>query len=367
MRVSLVCAWLLLPMGIVGCEAGDPTPSSALDATDGDAASPASCAPDRAIAPAPAGSCPRDPTDFVPGSETDGWPACVVDDGLYHPFSASVASLTRVEAFERIASILRFGGDSVPTGADFVEARAIYSADEGIGSRVVRREDEHYPPAAKACRDMNPDEIAANADRCVGPAKILPILTRAFADGANGVDPLGNAARIEAALLWFFYVSAHKEATTCASKAADCDSMWAKYSGGEPRTSAKGLSRYVRARSPTAHDRAYDGLLAVRCWRDLDNPSGVAADLATRDRARTQLDRALLRGLAVIVRQRSLERACGGAWQGVRVLGAVLDRAATARDAAKAAVLRAELAKTTPDGVDQAKLLGALDALFPCP
>lgn len=367
MRVSLplaLFAAIVASAGLLGCEAENPASTAA---TDRDATAPASCAPDRAIVPAAEGSCPRAPTDFVPGSESDGWPACVVDDGVYHAFSASIASLTRVEAFERIASILRFGRDTAPTPADFVEARAIYSADEGIGSRVVRREDEHYPPAAKACRDMTPDEIVAHADRCVGPAKILPILTRAFADGANGVDPLGNAARIEASLLWFFYLSTHKEATTCASKSADCDSMWAKYSGGEPRTSAKGLSRYVRARSPMAHDRAYDGLLAVRCWRDLDNPSGVAADLDTRDRARAQLDRALLRGLAVIVRQRALERACGGAWEGVRVLGAVLDREATARDPENAAVLRAELAKTSPNDVDEAKLLAALDALFPCP
>ena len=45
----------------------------------------------------------------------------------------------------------------------------------------------------------------------------------------------------------------------------------------------------------------------------------------------------------------------------------MLDREATLRDATAAAALRGELAKLDPAAVDVAALLGALDALFPCP
>ena len=43
-------------------------------------------------------------------------------------------------------------------------------------------------------------------------------LNKAFADGASGNEPLANAARVEAGLLWFLYVSTYKEANSCASK-----------------------------------------------------------------------------------------------------------------------------------------------------
>ncbi|MBI2392796.1 MAG: hypothetical protein HYV09_24640 [Deltaproteobacteria bacterium] len=360
--------WLLVVAApLLGCEAADPAETSPADAAPGETNVSAACAADDGALLVPEdASCARKADDYVPGSASDGWPACISDDGVYHPFSASVSSLTRVAAFEQIASILGFGTAKVPTASDFLDARLVYAQDEGIASRVARREDEHYPPAPKACRDLSPAEIAANADRCVGPAKLAPILNAAFEQGAKGVDPLGNAARIEAALLWFFYVSTYKESRSCADKANDCDSMWAKYTGGEPRVSAKGLSRVIRARSPQAHERTWDAILGVRCWRDLDNPSGAASDLALRDRAVTQLDRALLRGMATIVRQRAAKRACGGTWEGVRILGGFLDREATARLPAQAAVLRAELAKRAAMA-DEAALFAALDAIFPCP
>lgn len=349
---------------LVGCEASDPAPSSPIDSA---VEAGSSCAADRAITPPPPTTCTRPESDFVPGSATDGYAACISDDGAYHNVEASVSSLTRVAALERIAELLGFGTAKVPSPADFIEARAVYSADEGIASRVARREDEHYPPAAKLCRDMTAEELAANRERCAGPAKILPILTKSFADGANGLDPLANAARIEAALLWHFYLSAYKESRTCRQTARDCDSMWAKYTGGEPRGSGKGLARYVRARSVAVHEAIYDGVLAVRCWRDLDNPTGTAMDTAMHDRATAQLDRGLLRGLAIIVRQRAQQRSCGATWEGVRILGGVLDREATVRNATTAAVLRDELSKPDPATVDEAGLLRAIDALFPCP
>lgn len=90
-------------------------------------------------------------------------------------------------------------------------------------------------------------------------------------------------------------------------------------------------------------------------------------DLALRDRARAQLDRALLRGMALLVRQRMERSECEAAWESVKILGPILDREATARDAANAAILRAELQKASAEDVDVAAATGALDAIFPCP
>ncbi|MBI4954172.1 MAG: hypothetical protein HY908_19265 [Myxococcales bacterium] len=351
------------------CESSDPV-ARGPSGLGGGAGAAGVCDANAGIEDVSGPSCAPLADDYTPrdeGSSTDAWPACISDANAYVPFDASIASLARVAAFEEIGALLAFGGARAPTAQDFLDARVVYTALEGIESRVVRREDEHYPPAPKLCRDMTPEEQAAYPDRCVGPVRIRPILNDAFQEGIAGVDPVGNAARIEAALVWFFYVSIYKEATTAADKAADVDSMWAKYTGGEPRESAFGLSRFVLARSREAHDRIWDGLLAVRCWRDLDHPTGVATDLALRDRARAQLDRALLRGLAVLVRQRVAALDCLAAWESVKILGGVLDREATVRDPARAALLRAELGKARPEDVDRAAVTAALDAVFPCP
>lgn len=359
---------LALVVLLSACEASDPQPGGSADAgidtSPVDAA--ASCAADDVLAAPPDAACPARADDFVPGSATDNYAPCISDDGTYHTVEASVSSLARVEAFEQIAKTLGFGTSRAPTPADFIEARRLYSADEGIASRIVRREDEHYPPASKLCRDMTADELAANVDRCAGPTKLLPILAKGFADGANGVEPVKSAARIESALLLYLYLSSFKESRSCATTARDCDSMWAKYTGGEPRTSAKGLSRYVRARHVPTHEATYNGVLAVRCWRDLDNPTGPSMNPTLHTRATTQLDRGLLRGVALIVRQRVLRRACGASWEGAQILGSFLDREATARDPANAAILRAELGKTAAT-TDEPKLIAALDAIFPCP
>lgn len=315
---------------------------------------------------------PDDPTckpragDYRPGAADDGWAMCISDDNVYHRFSDSISTIARVTAFDQIAEKLGFGTDKAPTGEDFLAARTIFSADQGLGSRVERREDEHYPAGPKACSAMTADELAMNKDRCAGPAKILPIVNGAFADGAMGKDGRANADRLEGALLWFLYLSPFKEARTCATTVADCDSSFAYYTGGALRTDGNGFARYIRTRSKQTHDAIWDGILAVRCWRDLDNPTAAAMDLAMRDRAVNQLDRAMTRGLSVIVRQRVARRLCGSSWLGTQILGAVLDREATVRDAAKAAVLRTELAKSDPTTVDSKLLLGALDALFPC-
>ena len=336
------------------------------DGTDATDATPA-CSSLETVTPLPVDpTCKPKSGDYRPGATDDGFAMCISDDNSYHPFNTSISSIARVTAFDDIAAKLRFGSDAVPTPADFLDARTIFTADQGLGSRVERREDEHYPPAAKACNMMTADELAMNKDRCAGPAKLLPIINAAFAAGAMGMDPRANADRVEAALLWFLYISPFKEARTCTNAVADCDSSYAYYTGGEARSAGKGFARYVRTRSLQTHDAIWDGLLAVRCWRDLDNPTGAAMDLTLRDKAVNQLDRALTRGLAVIVRQRIQRRLCGSAWLTAQILGGVLDRDATLRDGTKATVLRAELAKADPKTVDEKALLAALDALFPC-
>jgi len=142
--------------------------------------------------------------------------------------------------------------------------------------------------------------------------------------------------------------------------------MWAKYTGGEDREGGLGLARYIKPRSQMAHDRIWDGLLAVRCWRDLDNPMGEAMNLELRDQARAQLDRALLFGVAQIVSQRE-ELPAEPAWQSTKILSQVLDREATLRDPTQAEALRAELATDDASAVDPGVVIRAIDALFPCP
>lgn len=344
----------------------DVADSSPSDSAGSDAETGPTCPSTETIVPlADDASCKPKAGDFVPGTD-DGWAACISDDATYHPFTTSISSVSRVDAFERIASKLGFGTDKAPTPTEFVEAKAIFAEDQGLGSRVERREDEHYPAAPAACNTLTPEQLALNPDRCVGPVKLLPMVNTAFAEGAAGKDARENAVRLEAALLWFLAVSPFKEARTCLSKVDDCDSSWAYYTGGDAPAGGKGFARYVRARSPQTHAAVWNGVLAVRCWRDLDNPTGAATDVTLRDKAVTQLDRAMTRGLAVIVRQRVTQRLCNSSWVGTRILGAVLDREAQARDATKAAVLKAEFAKTDPATVDEKALLAALDALFPC-
>ena len=320
------------------------------------------------VTPLDGAGCKAAATDFLPKTPAaDTWAACVSDDNLYHPFDPSVSSNLRTIAFDGIGKLLGFGTVSAPGSKAFVDAQLLYLQAEGIESRVSRREDEHYPKAPDSCNKLAPAVLAMYPDRCVGPAQIQPLINKAFEDGIAGVDPGGNAARIEAALLWFFYVSAYKEPHTCAAVQVDCDSATGYYAGTQKRDDALGLAGYVKARSPQAHDRIWDGLLAMRCWRDLDNPAGAAADLPLRDLAIKQLDGALLRGVALILRQKIEHLGCEPGSIGAKILGHVLDREATLRDPAKATVLRAELAKAKAEDVDTKAAIAAIDAIFPCP
>jgi hypothetical protein len=371
---------------LLACGKPDPVPTSR-DGGAGDAERAAVDSGTSTDAGADSGNCPLAPnvedvskcqpagSDYQPrknNSAGDGWAPCISDDNTYHRIQQTVSSIARVTAFEDIAAKLWEGGKP-PSTQDFLDSRIIYAQDQGLDSRVQRREDVHYaaPSGGKKCSDPGAPDLFP--DRCVGPKKLLPILNESFAAGSKGETPRAHAARIEAALLWFLYVSSLSEVESCAAKPADCDSAWAYYTGGTPRESPIALARYVKARGPETHDRAYDGVLAVRCWRNLDNETGTAQNLVQRNQARDQLDRAMLRGVALIVRQRLSDLACASGdvkdarFAFVRTLLPFLDRAARERDATKADVLKAQAQAASPDLVDVGAAITALDGLFPCP
>lgn len=369
-KITRFAAVAALCVGIAACGQKDPTPSGG-DAGNG-GVSGSFCDPTPSYTENVA-ACQPGANDYLPrvsASSTDTYPACISDDNVYHPINPSISTVARVAGFEQVASKL-WEANKVPTAQDFIDARVIYAQDQGLDSRVQRREDIHYAAAAQPCSTAGVPE--QNPDRCVGPAKLLPILNDAFARGSQGEAPLSNAARIEASLLWFLYVSSLSEVTSCTSKPQDCDSAWAYYSGGTARAEPVGFGRYVKALGPQTHDRAYDATLAVRCWRNLDNETGTATNLVLRDRARDQLDRATLRGVALIVRQRLSEVECAtgdfkqARWTFVRTLVPFLDRAAAQKNPTAAATLRAQIAAESPEGADLAGMRAALDAVFDCP
>lgn len=349
-----------------------PLPTGADGGLDGGTTGAGFC-PTRPAYTEDVASCQAAMDDYRPRvamSANDTWPACISDANTFTPVNPSISSVARVAAFEQIADAL-WRGQRVPGPQDFVDARVQYALDQGLDSRVQRREDVHYPAAPMACSTAGIP--AQYPDRCVGPSKLLPMLNDAFTKGAMGEQPQVNAARIEAALTWFLYVSALSEVMSCTTRAQDCDSCWAYYSGGTARDMPLGLAKAIAGFAPETHQRAYDATLAVRCWRNLDNETGTATNLALRDRALAQLDKAMLRGVAVVLRQRVAELACtSGETREARlafakVLAPLFDRALRERSASAADVVATQLAKSDASQVDVAAVTSALDTAFPCP
>lgn len=320
-------------------------------------------------------SCAKQPTDYQPGTTVAAWPACVSDGNAYVPINANISTVARIAAFETIANLL-WECDKVPSPQDFNEAKVQLTIANGLQSRIDRREDEHYPLFVNGmgqtlCTD--PAQSMTQPDRCVGPAKMAPMLNAAIVAGSAGQDVRLNAARVEGVLLWFLYSSVYKEAVTCGrEKLDDCDSSWAYYTGGEARGSAgKGFMRYVKAADAAGSDRVYDGTLAVRCWRDVDRalPPGNSA---LQTLGYTQLDRSVDRALAAVVIDRLgfMKRNTGerraADWAFISITATALDRAARARDAARATSLRNEASKTNPATVDVDGMISTLQQLFPC-
>lgn len=362
--------------GAAGCESGDTTTGGtggSTTATGGSGGSTGgggtadSCPGYETITPIDNATCQPSATDFDPkNTANDGWAACKSDDGIFHPFDVMVGSDKRVVAFEDIGELLGFGTISKPDAQAFVDAKLAYLQTEGIESRVARREDWHYEAGPVACNMMSADQQAMFEDRCVGPQKLQPVINKAFEDGAKGIDPTANALRLEAAFLWFFYISSFAEANSCFEDLGDCDSASGYYSGSRTRDDSHGLAVYMKARSPQVHERVWDGLLALQCWRDLDSAI-PPANVPLQTQAKTQLDTALLRGMALIVRQKVENIDCPEAAIGAKFLGELLDRASRERDAAKADIIKAELAKADATTIDKKAVTDAIDALFPCP
>ncbi len=388
-------------------------------------------------------------SDYTPGAE-DAWPACPAssDTGEYVLVGDPPSTTARVEAFEelgpgyvdaesgRVEGLDLFEPTSDPTPEAFAQAAEIYTRENGLASRVDRRYDPHFgAPATTDCGD--PAAVRAYPSYCVGPAKLRPIISGTdealdddevtVADGAlrkglydacrledfasavcgafvgaqqaqttpNPEAPRVSAARMEAALLWFLYASQYKESLTCTDTARDCDSAYAYYTGARDALVGDsdmrggiGLARYVREANPEAHMRAWDGLLAVRCWRELDS-ADVATDHERRDLARNQFDRAVLAGVISVLRERAealasieSDRAAAPAsgdgqsqasdderaylWAFLQTLTPAVLPAALERDEALADELETVMAREAPQEGDAAQLVQLFDALNAC-
>jgi hypothetical protein len=390
MRTFTRITSLIFPLALAACTPGEADEGTADESGEtgetGDEPLADPCPP--AAATLDESACTTLPSDYVAGAD-DSYPACVSDVGTYQLVGDPPGSIARIEAYEEIAALL-WNGD-VPTSEDFAMARTFFAIDEGLESRVERREDLHYPeiPMAEWDPGLDPDKQCSNAmlaaaypERCVGPSILLPMINQAFIDGIEGTgDPNTHAATIKAALLWFLYVSTYKEAYTCFSASGgDCDSTWAYYSGGAQLDGALiGLGKLVANFSPNSSERVFDGILAIRCVRDLYPedmyPAGTplpAEGQALFDTAWEQLDQALHRAFATVLRQHAAAQdSCGGAatanWTFVRVVGEALQREAAERDSAASTELDGLYALDEPTPEDAARVIELIDQVFPCP
>ncbi len=374
-----------LVLALPGCGGG-----SSNSGDSGNSGDDGSCEVDEPLVvdPLDTSACMPAVTDYLPGSASaDMWPSCVTDDGEYHLIDTTPSSIARVAAYEQVMELLRVAD---PGPDDFTAARTIYAMDEGLESRLGRREDLHFAPVPQEDWDpgFDPDKQCSAAsnvtkypDRCAGPARIAPLINEAFAAGqtAQG-EPAVHVARIEAALLWFLHLSVYKEANTCIGKAKDCDSAWAYYTGGFDRSGGIGLSGEVQQLSDLAHQRIWDGFSAYRCWRELYDIEQYPTldDLDEQGRmlqalADAQLDEALWHGWALIVRDRLAEQGglCGreaeANWAFLRVAGPVLTEEALRRDTTTAAELTALWATDEPDAQALTDAIAAVDTTFGCP
>lgn len=349
----------VLSLQLTACAEPDPEPTDAglvdagqvdagpgpADGGSGTCATPPRLTKSECVAPSADTYQPRNA-----GSANDTWPACISDSNTFTPLDPNIGSIARTTAFEEIAAKL-WVGDKRPTAQEFIDARVAYAVDQGIDSRVQRREDWHYAAAPNGGKCSDVGVPAANPARCVGPNTLLPLLTDAFAKGARGETPRIQAARIQAGLEWFFHISSLAEVMSATTSPKDVDSSWAYYAGGTARNAPIGLGKLFAELTTTGHDAAYDATLATRCWRDID-PANPATRTDLRDRAFVQLDRALLHGQSVLARAKLLELACtsgevkAARWAYLQTMLPFFDRA-----------LRA----SSPSDADRVKALAAID------
>jgi len=317
--------------------------------------------------------CSYAATDYTPRineSADDTWAECISDDNVYHQIEESVSSISRVAAYDAIGKYL-WNNSNTPTPKDFIDARVLYEEEQGIGSRVARRYDPHYkaPSTNSKCDEEGVADKYPNY--CVGPAILQPIIVKAFADGSQGKALLINSAKIHAALQWFLAVSAFKEGTTCADKPKDCDSSWAYYCGGTSRETSIGIAAEINNWAPETHNRVYDGILAMRCWRHLDQQV-PATNTDMQKLALKQLDTALLRGISILLRQYFLTLTCStgnhqqAALAAIKIITPLLDRETRTRDTAAADLLKTQ-STTTLDNIDVTTAIKTIDKTYPCP
>ncbi len=381
-----------MSLWFLGCEADDPDPdgpsaSAGNEATAGDTESMNSAGTNAAAnelrqanvactEPVNIGSSANDcgpNADDYPGA---AWPDCIADDGQWHLTGSNAesgnppSSQARIASFETMSNLL-VCGEGIPSSEAFLDARMEYAIDNGLDSRVQRRYDAHLERPEDDINCRGEDHGERFPEYCIGPGRILPSLTSAFIDGSEGQEPMSSAARVEAGLLWFFYVSTYKEAYSCKSTAKDCDSAWAYYGAGQTADApAVGLAKYVQRIDTYSHTRVFDALLAIRCWRDLDSAE-ESEDENMHNRALAQLDTALDHALAVILINR-VERVldADGAtdsadWAFLGILGPVIDRAARTIDPERADQLLALWDSGTREaGIT---IVSLLEGLFPCP
>lgn len=317
------------------------------------------------------------PRLMKPGS--NGWPMCPKIDASPNKWvlkgTDQPPATARSIAFESMAKKL-WDARKIDSNA-FIAARDEYSVAEGLASRVGRRQDVSYPelPGDDKFACANAGVPAMFPDRCAGPAKLKPIIDDAFVKGINGEKQVVQAARLEAALLWFFHLSMTSEVWTCSfDDITDCDAAAGYYTQTSARDMPAGLAKYVFAQGPETHNRIYDALLAERCWRDVDdmlpmNP--MYKDLYTWSSA--QLNKASLRGQALILRERIGRIGCltGEAQEAqiefVKVLGGLLDHGAGLLDAQTAATLKTYTSAPKTDASSITAAQAAIDKIFSCP
>jgi len=355
--------------------------------TDPSTTGPGGCPQDVDFGELDTSGCAPLASDYTPGAD-DEYPECISDDGEWHLVDTPPSSAARTVAYEDIIALLRNG--ETPEAADFTEARTIYATENGIESRVLRREDLHYPPIPE--KDQDPMvatdrqcTVGTNADdypdRCVGPAKIQPIVDAAFAAGENGEgDANVHAARIDAALQWFSFVSVYKESASCGFAPADCDSHWAYYNGAVPNDQAIGIAANFREIDIAIDDAVFDAMLGIRCWRGLYPADGdpTFSDLPPDGQemfyeAHEQLDNAMWHGWSRLVREHIelqptvCDSEADANWAFLQVAGPILDPEAAARDAAGGATLAALWTNEAPTVDELQEAVTVLDTLFPCP
>jgi hypothetical protein len=361
---------LLLIATLWACESDDDT-SSTGGTTAGTTAGAEGGTPAGAEGGTPAGAeggtpvtCVVAPNDY-PGST---WGACISDDGTYHSITGSTSAAARTAVFEAIGDLL-WRNDSL-TATSFVDAELLYAEDEGLQSRVVRRYDAHVAkPEGADCKQADAGTLWP--EYCVGPAKILPVVLSAFDGGQSDMELKANARRLEAGLLWFFFVSTFKESYSCKDAIEDCDSSLG-YNNGSKQLSEDGIGfgGLVQELDANAYQALFNAHLAVRCWREADSAE-VSTMPDVQQKALDQLDRALNHGLALILSDRLTKFAAGNDaqkaeyWAFLEVLGPVIQDAAEKVDATMAGHLAMGWAQGAQIDVEMQKQ--HLMMLFPCP